>query len=343
MRLIDSHAHLQADAFAADLPDVLARARVAGVERILVPGWDAGSSAAAVRLAGEWRSEWQLDAAVGAHPHDASLVTDADWAAIVALAAAPEVVAIGETGLDFDRMHSPREAQLANLRRHLRLALDSGKPAILHCRSAEGSCDAQDLLIAELRAAGFGGAAARAAFGDRPPAVLHSFSGPVSYGAAAIEMGLAIAFGGLVFRRGEEASADVAKLVPGERLLIETDAPYLAPPGVPRNTAPSATTAPAPSAATAPAATTAPATAPAAPAAPTAATAPAATAQATPLAGGAASTSDVTSTFRGRRNSPEWVRITAEWLAEQRGETPDTIGAGLVAAYDATFRRHSGG
>ncbi|HEX7592239.1 MAG TPA: TatD family hydrolase, partial [Candidatus Limnocylindrales bacterium] len=244
MRLIDSHAHLQADAFSGDLPDVLARAEAAGVERILVPGWDAGSSAAAVKLVGEWRrrlpSQCRIDAAVGAHPHDAAAVTEADWAAIVALAAEPLVVAIGETGLDFDRTHSPREAQLSNLRRHLRLALDSGKPAILHCRSAVGQRDAQDLLIAEMRAAGFGDARARAAFGDRPPAVLHSFSGPLDYGIAALEMGLAIAFGGLVFRRGEEASAEVARLVPGERLLIETDSPYLAPPGVPRGKTPPA-------------------------------------------------------------------------------------------------------
>jgi TatD DNase family protein len=108
----------------------------------------------------------------------------------------------------------------------------------------------------------------------------------VDYGISALEMGLAIAFGGLVFRRGEEASAEVARLVPGERLLIETDSPYLAPPGVPRGSVPG---------------------------------------------------------FSGRRNSPEWVRVTGEWLAEQRGQTPDTIGAGLVAAYDATFRRHAPG
>jgi len=219
-------------------------------------------------------------------------------AGMVRLAADPRVGAIGETGLDFDRMHSPPEAQLANLRRHLRLALDSGKPAILHCRSAAGACDAQDALIAELRAAGFGGVAARDAFGDSPPAVLHSFSGPVDYAAAALDMGLAIAFGGLVFRNGEEASADVARLVPGERLLIETDSPYLAPPGVPRHK---------------------PAAAPG------------------PAASGPAAR------FSGRRNSPEWVRVTAEWLCEQRGETPDSIGRGLVAAYDATFRGHSPG
>jgi TatD DNase family protein len=282
MRLVDSHAHLQADAFAADRADVIAAARAAGVERILVPGWDAGSSAAAVRLAVE--HDW-LDAAAGIHPHDAA-ATDADWAVVVGLSADPRVVAIGETGLDFDRMHSPPEAQLVNLRRHLRLALDTGKPAILHCRSAAGKRDAQDALMAELRAAGFGGAAARDAFGDRPPAVLHSFSGPVDYARAALGMGIAIAFGGLVFRGGEEASAEVARFVPAQRLLVETDSPYLAPPGVPRASAPG---------------------------------------------------------FSGRRNSPEWVRVTAQWLAQQRDQSPDTIGEDVVAAYDATFRRHSPG
>jgi TatD DNase family protein len=281
MRLIDSHAHLQADAFATDLSSVMAAAGQVGVELLLVPGWDAASSAAAVRVAGEYD---HVDAAVGIHPHDAASASDADWQAVVRLAADPRVVAIGETGLDFDRMHSPPEAQLANLRRHLRLALETGKPAILHCRSAAASCDAQDALVAELRAAGFGEAAGREAFGDRPPAILHSFSGPVDYATAALELGCAISFSGLVFRHGEEASAEVARLVPVERLLIETDSPYLAPPGVPRGSAPG---------------------------------------------------------FSGRRNSPEWVRVTAEWLVERRGGTPDTIGAGLVAAYEATFRRRS--
>ena len=278
MRLIDSHAHLQADAFAADLAVVIGAAREGGVERILVPGWNAASSAAAVKLA----REWGLDAGVGIHPHDAATATDVDWQTVVDLAAAPEVVALGETGLDFDRLHSPKEAQLANLRRHLHLALDTAKPVILHCRSAAGARDAQDALTAELCAAGFGGETARAAFGDRPPAILHSFSGPVDYAMAALEMGIAIAFGGLVFRRGEEASAEVARHVPGERLLIETDSPYLAPPGVQRGSGPG---------------------------------------------------------FSGRRNSPEWVRVTAAWLAERRGQSPDSISEGLVAAYDSIFGR----
>jgi TatD DNase family protein len=283
VRLIDSHAHLQAHPFEADRSGVVEAAFTAGIERLMVPAWDAGSSAQAVAMA---EADGRLDAAVGIHPHDATAARDADWARVVELASGPRVLAIGETGLDYDRMRSPREAQLANLRRHLRLALDTGKPAVLHCRSAPGRRDAQDDLLAEMRSAGFGGPAATASFGDRPPAVLHSFSGPVDYARAALDMGLAVSFSGLVFRHGEEASAEVAAFVPAERLLVETDSPYLAPPGVPRHSGPG---------------------------------------------------------FSGRRNSPEWVRVTAEWLCERRGATPDSIGEGLVAAYDATFGRRSRG
>jgi TatD DNase family protein len=283
VRLIDSHAHLQSDPFESDRAAVVEATFAAGIERLLVPGWDAGSSARALAMA---QADPRIDVAVGVHPHDATAATEAEWADIVRLAADPRVVAIGETGLDFDRMHSPVEAQLANLRRHLRLALATAKPAILHCRPAAGRRDAQDALIAEMRAAGFGGAAAQAVFGDRPPAVLHSFSGPVDYAAAALDLGLAVSFSGLVFRGGEEASAQVARLVPAERLLVESDSPYLAPPGVPRGSVPG---------------------------------------------------------FGGRRNSPPWVRVTEEWLVLQLGRSPDSIGAGLIEAYDATFRSRAGG
>jgi TatD DNase family protein len=271
MRLIDSHGHVQADRFAGDVELVLGGARLAGVERILVPGWDPDSSAAALDLVG--RYPW-LDAAVGVHPHDAAVVGDEGWARIVALAADPRVRAIGETGLDSDRGFSPFPDQLVNLRRNLALALATGKPAILHCRSKPDERDAQDALVAELRAQGFDGAPARAAFGDRPPAIIHSYSGPLDYGRTVIEMGLAISFSGLVFRAGEEDSAAVARLVPRDRLLVETDAPFLPPPGAPR-----------------------------------------------------------------KRNEPEWVWVTAAWLAEQRGESLDVLGDGLVAAYDFVLGR----
>lgn len=271
MRLIDSHCHLNADRFEGDVDQVIGGARLAGVERILVPGWNVASSERALGLVE--RFSW-LDAAVGIHPHDAAKVDDVGWACIVARAADPRVVAIGETGLDYDRVFSPISDQLDNLRRNLRLALDTGKPAILHCRSGDGLRDAQDALVEQLRAAGVGNAAWAAAFGDRPPAVVHSYSGPLDYARTVIDLGLAVSFSGLVFRSSEVVSAAIAPLVPDARLLVETDSPFLSPPGAPR-----------------------------------------------------------------RRNEPEWVKVTAGWLADERAVRPDTLGRALVDAYDRTFPR----
>jgi TatD DNase family protein len=217
VRLIDSHCHLQAAPFANDVAEVLSAARSAGIARVLVPGYDLESSRAALALA----AAQGLDAAVGIHPHLATAAETA-WAEIELLAADPRAVALGETGLDYDRMFSPREAQLANLRRHLALATETEKPVILHCRSRAGERDAQDDLLREVEAAG------------RPAALLHSFSGPVDYAQSALEMGLSLSFSGLVFRRGEEPSATVAELAPSDRLLVETDSPYLSPPGAPK-------------------------------------------------------------------------------------------------------------
>lgn len=230
MRLVDSHGHLQADAFALDAPRVLAEAREAGLERLLAPGWDLASSRAGVRLAGELG----VLTSAGFHPHVAASVTEADRAAMAVLATEPAVVAIGETGLDYDRGFSPRAAQLDNLRWHIALARSTGKPLILHCRSAKGEREAQDDLIGELRSAAVDGAAFGERFEGRPPAVLHSFSGPVDYAEAALDLGAAVSISGLAFRAGEESTAAVARLVPAERLLVETDCPYLSPPGAPR-------------------------------------------------------------------------------------------------------------
>lgn len=229
MRLIDSHVHLQAAAFADDAPAVAEAARADGVERMLVPGWDLESSRASIALA----EALGVDASVGIHPHVAGGVDDRVSAEIVELADDPRVVAIGETGLDYDRGFSPRTAQLVNLRRHLRLGRALHKPVILHCRSRPGQRDAQDDLLRELASAGAGTSSWPTADG-RPPALLHSFSGPLDYAATALELGLAISFSGLVFRKGEEASAQAARLVPADRLLVETDSPYLSPPGAPR-------------------------------------------------------------------------------------------------------------
>ncbi len=276
MRLVDSHCHLNAERFAGDEAVVLDRARDAGLERILVPGWNLGSCRRALELVQAF--DW-LDASVGVHPHDAAKVDDAGWREIAASAGAPRVVAIGETGLDYDRVFSPIPDQLTNLRRNLELALETGKPAILHVRSRTGESDAQDAILDELRSAGFGAQRSIGAFGpDRPPAVIHSFSGSVEYARRVLDLGLAISISGLAFRGGEESTAAVVPLVPPDRLLVETDSPFLAAPGAPKG-----------------------------------------------------------------RNEPEWVRITAAWAAELRGEDPEQAGANLVAAYDGTFRAGGAG
>lgn len=207
---------------------MLAAAYAAGVERILVPGFDLPTTHAGIAFA----RRHGLKTTAGIHPHIAASVDEATWAEVRELAMVAEVVGIGETGLDYDRGFSPREDQLANLERHIVLAYEVAEPLTLHCRSKPGQRDAQDDLLRLLRDGGAGSAQWRARFGHRPPGVLHSFSGPPDYAEAALEMGFFIAFGGLVFRRGEEASADVARITPLDRLLTETDSPYLKPKGV---------------------------------------------------------------------------------------------------------------
>lgn len=271
MRLVDSHCHLNADRFERDADQVVGAARLAGLERILVPGWNLASSGRALDLVE--RFDW-LDASVGVHPHDAAKIDDDGWARIVAWASDERVVAIGETGLDYDRVFSPIPDQLTNLRRNLALAVETGKPAILHCRSGAGKRDAQDALLEELHAAGVGGPTWAAAFKERPPVVIHSFSGPTDYARATLDLGAAISFSGLAFRKGEEVSREVAALVPAERLLVETDSPFLAPPGAPRS-----------------------------------------------------------------RNEPEYVRITAAWVADARAQPTDALGTALVQTYDRIFPR----
>ena len=197
-----------------------------------MPGWNVRSCERALELA---EAHPWLDASVGVHPHDAAKVDDAGWAGISRAASDSSVVAIGETGLDYDRVFSPIPDQLTNLRRNLALALETGKPAILHCRSAAGRRDGQDALLAELRAAGVGRGAWAAAFGERPPAVIHSFSGPLDYARAVLDLGLAISFSGLAFRRGEEASREVAALVPAGAAARRDQFAVPRSPGAPRS------------------------------------------------------------------------------------------------------------
>ena len=248
------------------------------------PGWRAssGSSSRAGIVASSGRAldlverfPW-LDASVGVHPHDAAKVDDAGWARIVDWASDERVVAIGETGLDYDRVFSPIDDQLTNLRRNLALAAETGKPAILHCRSAAGQTRRPGRPAR--------GAARRpasaAATGPRPSGIgprwsIHSFSGPVDYARAMLDLGAAISFSGLVFRAGEEASAEVAAITPAER-----------PPRRDRFAVPGPARRPT------------------------------------------------------LRNEPEYVRITAAWVAERRGVARGRPRRrSLIEAYERTFPR----
>lgn len=204
---------------------MLAAAYAGGLERLLIPAWDLPSTHAGLAFA----RRHGLRTTSGIHPHVASEVTDAMWAEVCELAREDDVVGVGETGLDYDRGFSPRDDQLLNLRRHIELAYEVAEPLTLHCRSKPGERDAQDDLVRLLREGGAGSPEWLERFDGRPPGVLHSFSGPVDYAQAALEMGFFVAFGGLVFRRGEEASAEAARMVPLDRLLTETDSPYLKP------------------------------------------------------------------------------------------------------------------
>ncbi len=211
--MIDTHAHLDARPFANDLPGVLERAEAAGIQHIVTVGTDLESSHAAIRLAEGHSNIW---ATVGVHPHDASKLYPADIEELRQLARHPRVVAVGETGLDFYRDLSPRSAQLAAFRLHLDLARDSSLPVIVHDR------DAHDEVLQELR---------RWAV-HRPGhehGVLHCFSGSAAMAREAVELGFCIAVGGPITYRPQGALVEAVQQVPLERLLLETDCPYLPP------------------------------------------------------------------------------------------------------------------
>jgi TatD DNase family protein len=208
--LVDTHAHLHDPAFDADRPAVIARARAAGVAGFLTIGTDVGSSEAAVALAG---AEADVHAAVGIHPHDARTADETTLERIAALARAPRVVAIGEIGLDFYRDLSPRPVQRTALVAQLRLARAVGKPVLLHCREAHA--DLLDVCEAEGIAA-VGG-------------ILHCFSGDLGVARRGLDLGLLISIAGPVTYPNARRLADVVRALPLDRLVVETDCPYLPP------------------------------------------------------------------------------------------------------------------
>jgi TatD DNase family protein len=212
--LLDSHTHIDMREFDADRDHVLQRARDAGVAAVIDIGIDIASSEAAIALA-EKHSD--VFATVGIHPHDASKVTDAAIGRLEVLAKHPKVVAIGETGLDFYRNRSSKASQVEAFKNHLELASKSGLPLVIHSRNAN------DAVFEILREWVTG-----RKIESRPVGVLHCFSGDAELGKKYIDMGFLIAFDGPV-TYPKSSAAGVAKEIPLDKMLIETDCPFLSP------------------------------------------------------------------------------------------------------------------
>jgi TatD DNase family protein len=212
LRLIDTHAHLDDEQFRVDLPEVLARAHAAGVERILTIATTARSSAISTDLAVRHAV---LAATVGIQPNNVADAAPGDWDEIVRLASHRQVRGLGETGLDRHWDFTPFPLQEDYFVRHLTLARQLGLAIVIHCREAEA--DVVRML--------------REDFDRHGPVrgVMHSFTGDQATAADCLSMGLHISFAGMVTFKNAHALRDVAAKVPAENLLIETDSPYLAP------------------------------------------------------------------------------------------------------------------
>ncbi|WP_035253225.1 TatD family hydrolase [Desulfatiglans anilini] len=208
--LFDTHAHLDMEAFADDLEEVMQRAREAQVESVLTVGIDFGSSSRAIAIAQEHDRTY---AAVGYHPHNAAECTPNDLERLAALSAAPEVVAWGEIGLDYYRGYCPAETQKPLFTRQIEMAADLALPVIIHDREAH-----MDVLEA-VRRTGL----------RKRRGVIHCFSGDLDLAHTFIDLGFYISIPGTVTFPKATQVREVARGIPLEALLIETDAPYLAP------------------------------------------------------------------------------------------------------------------
>jgi TatD DNase family protein len=211
MPLFDTHAHLDQEEFDADRDVVIERAAAAEVETVVAVGVTAGSSAAAVDLAVRHAG---VLAAVGIQPNYTAQAQPDDWNRIVELASAPRVVAIGETGLDRHWDYSPFDVQKDYFDRHIRLSQERGLPFIVHTRQSDAD------VVEMLRDAG-----------SRGPlrGVMHSFTGTAETAAICVKLGLFISFAGMVTFKKSTELRSVAATIPSDRILIETDSPYLAP------------------------------------------------------------------------------------------------------------------
>ncbi len=217
--LADTHCHLNLNLFQSDLPEVLERAKQSGVEHILVPGIDIDTSRSAIQLSQQYAN---LSAAVGIHPNDALKWTTESRAVLSDLAKSPHVAAIGEIGLDYYHDFAPVTLQKEILLMQLALAADIQKPVIIHSRNA--LADTWQILSSWHKSL----VAARSPLADRP-GILHSYEGDRETALEAIESGFLIGVSGPVTFKNAQQRQDLVSRLPLESIVIETDAPYLAP------------------------------------------------------------------------------------------------------------------
>ncbi|GAB4144928.1 MAG: TatD family hydrolase [Planctomycetaceae bacterium] len=210
---IDTHAHLDEDAFENDRTEVVARSQEAGVVSIVTIGTTLASSRTSIELAGKFPI---IHAAVGIQPNYVAEAQPGDWDSICELVNQPQVVAIGETGLDRYWDYAPFDLQVEYFRKHIQLASEHQLPFIVHCREAE------DDVVSELR---------RAADEQGQPlhGVMHSFCGDVKTAQDCLELGLHISFAGMLTYKKNDELRETAASIPLDRLLVETDSPYLSP------------------------------------------------------------------------------------------------------------------
>ena len=254
--LVDSHCHLNYEGLIEDQPGVLARAREAGVGAFLNISTRQSEWQAVVATAEREPDVW---ASIGIHPHEAEQHADLGEVALLEAAAHPKVVGIGESGLDYYYDKSDRAVQRALFRTHISVARKTGLPLIVHTRDAED--DTLAILAEEMEEGAF-------------PALIHCFTASAEFGHRALELGLTISLSGIVTFKNARELQHFAPAIPADRLLVETDSPFLAP--VPH---------------------------------------------------------------RGRTCEPAYVRSTAEFVADLRGESLDTLAAQTTRNFYALFRK----
>jgi len=210
--LIDSHAHIQGEEYAREVDAIIERARAAGVEKIIAVGGagDMSSNTEAVRLAGVHP---EIFATVGMHPHDAKEVGEEELRRLRELTAEPKVIAVGETGLDYYYHHSPRDVQRKVFVQFIGLARETGLPLVVHERDA-----AKD-VVELLRREGAG----------EIRGVIHCFTGTYEAACAYLDLGFYLSFTGIITFKNAEPLREVVGKVPLDRMLVETDSPYLTP------------------------------------------------------------------------------------------------------------------